>query len=74
MSIIIVGVGEASFKTMIQLDSDDNLLSVENLTAARDIVQFVPFNEIASQGPEALAREVLAEIPSQVLQYCDLKH
>ena len=42
-SIIIVGVGNADFDGMEELDSDDQLLSLDGVTATRDIVQFVPF-------------------------------
>ena len=46
MSIIIVGVGAADFDAMEFLDSDDRLLrSPRGDTAARDIVQFVPFRQ-----------------------------
>ena len=39
MSIIIVGVGNDNFEKMDELDSDDQLLSFNGRTAARDIVQ-----------------------------------
>jgi hypothetical protein len=74
MSIIIVGVGSADFGSMIELDSDDQLLSFEGQTAVRDIVQFVPFTKVSEEGPEALAREVLAEIPNQVLEFFNVAH
>lgn len=46
MSIIIVGVGEANFKAMEFLDGDSGVLkSVTGEPAARDIVQFVPFQQ-----------------------------
>ncbi|NXL70440.1 CPNE1 protein, partial [Leptocoma aspasia] len=46
MSIIIVGVGEASFKAMEFLDGDSSVLkSVTGEPAARDIVQFMPFQQ-----------------------------
>ena len=41
MSIIIIGVGEADFSQMHQLDSDNALLTHNRKTATRDIVQFV---------------------------------
>jgi hypothetical protein len=45
-SIIIVGVGSASFDKMDDLDADDALLrDFRGQTAARDIVQFVPFRK-----------------------------
>jgi hypothetical protein len=36
--------------------------------AARDIVQFVPFNSVAGS-PDELAREVLQELPAQCVGY-----
>lgn len=72
ISIIIVGVGNAEFANMDELDSDDIRLSVDGRYAERDIVQFVPLNKFLSRsGPyirsqAELAREVLAEIPDQL--------
>ncbi|NXH49317.1 CPNE3 protein, partial [Dicaeum eximium] len=44
--IIIVGVGEANFKTVEFLDGDSSVLkSVTGQPAARDIVQFMPFRQ-----------------------------
>lgn len=52
MSIIIVGVGNADFDNMDELDSDDVRLNIGNHVAKRDIVQFVPLNKfIAKSGP-----------------------
>ncbi|EOB02396.1 Copine-1, partial [Anas platyrhynchos] len=46
MSIIIVGVGKADFKAMEFLDGDNGILkSITGEPAARDIVQFVPFQQ-----------------------------
>lgn len=69
LSIIIVGVGNADFSSMHELDSDDQLLTAGPLTAARDIVQFVAFKDFEGKGLEALAQAVLAEVPTQLLQY-----
>lgn len=74
LSIIIVGVGNDSFEKMDILDSDNELLTFNGRTAARDIVQFVPFRNFIAVGPSAnysmiqaaLAKEVLAEVPDQV--------
>lgn len=72
ISIIIVGVGNADFATMDELDSDDIRLSVNGRYAERDIVQFVPLNKFISKtgsyirSQADLAREVLAEIPDQM--------
>lgn len=37
--------------------------------ASRDIVQFVAMNELENQSPEAIAKAVLEEIPTQVTDY-----
>lgn len=71
MSIIIVGVGPADFSQMNFLDGDKGLLTHGGQTAKRDIVQFVPFTKFKGAGQYALAKEVLAEVPEQVLQYMD---
>ncbi|XP_034998592.1 copine-3 isoform X2 [Hippoglossus stenolepis] len=69
MSIIIVGVGDADFSAMEFLDSDDKLLrSPTGDTAARDIVQFVPFRDFQGNSV-ALAQNVLAELPDQVSSF-----
>lgn len=69
MSIIIVGVGGADFSAMERLDGDDaRLTSSSGVAAARDIVQFVPFREF-QRTPGILAKEVLHELPEQVVEY-----
>lgn len=75
ISIIIVGVGDADFEAMNILDGDDIRVSYNGQYAERDIVQFVPFRDFIRNGTHmptsqaALAKEVLAEIPEQFLQY-----
>ncbi|XP_071448546.1 copine-8-like [Hetaerina americana] len=76
MSIIIVGVGSADFGAMEVLDSDGTPLTAPNGSrAVRDIVQFVPLRNFMKSGVDyhtamvTLAKEVLAEIPSQFLSY-----
>ncbi|XP_071531309.1 copine-8-like [Panulirus ornatus] len=75
LSIIIVGVGGADFDNMEELDGDVVRLSSNGRYAARDIVQFVPFRDFLKGGGDPnlarlrLAREVLAEIPDQILSY-----
>ncbi|XP_062501287.1 copine-3-like [Corticium candelabrum] len=76
MSIIIVGVGSANFSNMKDLDRGGSygmLYSSESSKrfAERDIVQFVPFSHPDRQfaSAEDLAKEVLAEIPDQVVGY-----
>jgi len=75
LSIIIVGVGTADFSAMEVLDADTVPLQANGRLASRDIVQFVPLNKFISQVTDHsaarthLAREVLAEIPTQFLSY-----
>jgi len=76
LSIIIVGVGSEDFSAMDELDSDDSLLSRNGKTAKRDIVQFVEMQKFVSNGrwnKELLAREVLFEIPDQLVGYMKSK-
>ncbi|EDV19303.1 uncharacterized protein TRIADDRAFT_33800 [Trichoplax adhaerens] len=73
LSIIIVGVGNADFTGMEVLDGDETRLSSGGREAVRDI--FVPFSDFLVNGTLTqlsavkLAREVLAEIPDQILSY-----
>ena len=59
LSIIIVGVGNADFTNMNTLDGDNGLYNSKGMKASRDIVQFVPFNQV-HMNPELLAKELLA--------------
>lgn len=69
-SIIIVGVGNADFDQMDQLDGDDGALkNSAGQAVARDIVQFVEFNKTMARGN--LAEEVLKEVPDQVCGYME---
>ena len=71
ISIIIIGIGNADFSSMDQLDSDKGLLrsrSNPSKLAARDIVQFVPFNQFKGN-LAALSTAVLRELPNQVSKY-----
>jgi len=74
MSIIIIGVGNEDFQSMEVLDSDEQLLQQGNSFAQRDIVQFVELNrfvkgERGGWDRELLAREVLAELPDQIVSF-----
>ncbi len=52
---------------MNRLDGDvEPIVSSDGVLCSRDIIQFVPFNKYKDNF-EALARETLAEIPTQVL-------
>ena len=79
ISIIIVGIGPAEFDAMEELDADKVKLQYRGKVAERDIVQFVPFRDFTKNDAiagEALAREVLAEVPEQFLSYmkrCGIK-
>eukprot|EP00057_Strongylocentrotus_purpuratus_P033319 XP_790964.2 PREDICTED: copine-8 [Strongylocentrotus purpuratus] len=80
MSIIIVGVGAAEFDAMEELDADQKALSCRGHVAQRDIVQFVPFRDYinATAGnvdlsQAKLAKDVLAEVPNQVLAFMKSK-
>ncbi|XKL62190.1 hypothetical protein PGB90_002023 [Kerria lacca] len=78
LSIIIVGVGNADFNAMDELDADTVPLNYNGINAARDIVQFVPFRNFQNiQNPNLtkayLAKEVLAEIPDQIVEYMKSK-
>ncbi|CAD7705375.1 unnamed protein product [Ostreobium quekettii] len=68
LSILIVGIGTADFSKMEALDSDRRLLEADGRKAQRDIVQFVEFNRFKGRG-EALAAELLEELPGQFLAY-----
>lgn len=69
LSIVIVGVGKDDFSAMERLDSDDKKLCSEDgkRVAKHDIVQFTKFDSTDSL--EALAAEVLHEVPSRLVEY-----
>ncbi|XGW30831.1 hypothetical protein V3C99_009637, partial [Haemonchus contortus] len=79
LSIIIVGVGDEDFSSMNELDSDDMMLSHDGKTAQRDIVQFVALRDFYCGSFEVenehimnmLAKEVLAEVPQQLVSYME---
>lgn len=69
-SVIIVGVGNADFGMMEELDGDEQRLrNSRGQECKRDIVQFVRFSECMARGN--LAEEVLKEIPEQVCQHME---
>ena len=64
LSIIIVGIGDANFDNMVELDGDDVILrNSRGQPTKRDIVQFVEFNEFKNGDISLLAEEVLREVP-----------
>ena len=78
VSVIIIGVGRANKEKMKILDGDNRTLtSNEGVRAKRDIVQFVELRKFLmnygggqmSWNKEALAKEVLAEVPKQLVAW-----
>lgn len=70
VSIIIVGVGNADFEAMEELDGDDGLLrNSRGVACARDIVQFVEYNAANARGD--LAEQVLKEVPTQLCTFME---
>mmetsp|Transcript_10136 Transcript_10136/g.8662 ORF Transcript_10136/g.8662 Transcript_10136/m.8662 type:complete len:91 (-) Transcript_10136:187-459(-) len=71
MSVVIVGVGDADeMQKMVELDSDNGLLSVGGKTAKRDIVQFVRFlDQKYQKDMNELVAAVLKELPKQFIEY-----
>ena len=69
LSIVIVGVGNSRFVKLERLDGDNTpLCSTDGTPCARDIVQFVQFHN-HRYDPKKLAKEVLDEIPDQLVSY-----
>jgi hypothetical protein len=75
LSIIIVGIGKQNFDMMDRLDADDDPLISKKThkVMQRDIVQFVPFSKFKGF-PHELAKEVLYEVPDQLLSYMESMH
>ena len=71
MSIVIVGIGDEDFGLMKILDGDEQRLysTDQRKFAARDIVQFVRFNDFKDRPLSELASETLQEIPREVVNY-----
>ena len=76
LSIIIVGVGNADFDAMDELDGDTvRLTAPDGRMAARDIVQFVPFRNFLKGGMNSqsarlhLSNEDFVDIPEQIVGF-----
>ena len=68
-SLIIIGIGNANFDKMVELDGDNvPLVSSNGVKRLRDVVQFVPFNKYRNNNDE-LTNQVLEEIPTQIVEY-----
>lgn len=73
ISIIIVGIGKADFSNMDRLDADDEpLRTTDGQVQKIDNVQFVAYNQLGGSASR-LAKEVLAELPDQVVGYHMMK-
>lgn len=69
LSIIIVGVGNDDFVSMQKLDCDQGRLTdSKGRKCGRDLVQFVAIRNFIND-PAAFSREVLAELPKQLVEY-----
>ena len=72
LSIVIVGVGDADFESMVELDADDTpLVASDGTQAESDIVQFVPYRDFADKSllDDEFSQSVLEEIPEQIERY-----
>lgn len=58
---------------MRTLDGDEIRLEYDGVKAERDIVQFVPLNEVISLSQREIAKELLDEIPTQLCEYMKSK-
>lgn len=75
LSVLIVGVGNANFDRMEELDGDETRLKdSRGRQAQRDIVQFVAFRDFLYKSPEAFSKELLAEIPYQLTEFMRMKN
>ena len=74
LSIIIIGVGSASFRKMEELDGDDD---DSGKLGDRDIVDFVQFNlfdkvTLKDKSGKTLETKTLEEIPNQFLEFTQI--
>ena len=74
LSIIIVGVGDEDFTYMEILDGDQQRLHYNKVVAKRDIVQFLPIEELKDKSQLNITKELLQEIPEQVCSYMELNN
>lgn len=69
LSILIIGVGNADFSKMKELDGDG-----PGKLGVRDIVQFVAMNDFIGRPPSELSAHTLAEIPGQILSWYKMRN
>ncbi len=74
ISVIIVGMGNADFKDMEMLDADQNVLTdASGRNAARDIIQFVKFEDMTELASVEVAENILLEVPHHFVDYMVLR-
>lgn len=72
MSILIVGLGDRKFDSLMMLDGDSKVpKDKQGRSPVRDIVQFVKFSPQMSI--QELSEELLAELPHQIVEYFHMK-
>ncbi|KNB45277.1 hypothetical protein JH06_2314 [Blastocystis sp. subtype 4] len=69
LSLIILGMGDNDFQFMNVLDGDDRTLSFNGEKPARDMVQFVKFEELRYKSCEEIIENLLFELPRQFMDY-----
>ena len=70
VSLIVIGIGDEDFSQMIVLDADSNVLLDSNgRAAARDIIQFVKFNDLSELAQVEVNNQMMAEMPDQFVDY-----
>ena len=74
ISVIIVGMGNADFKDMEMLDADQYVLTdASGRNAARDIIQFVKFEDMTELASVEVAENILLEVPHHFVDYMVLR-
>ena len=69
LSVIIIGIGDADFSKMVELDGNDiPLVSKQGIKWCRDIVQFIQYDKYKNN-ENILTKEILEEIPRQLMEY-----
>lgn len=75
ISFVIVGVGSADFSEMDNLANqvaNGKLKDDNGNRAARDIINFFPFENFKSSGVESLMGEVMSVIPDQICEFLEV--
>ena len=70
VSLIIVGIGDEDFSKCIELDADSQVLTdKQGKPAARDITQFVKFDDLGQMAQVEVNNLMMAEVPDQFVDY-----